>query len=99
MNMSEMRGELADAIRDSHVPNVKAILSKYDKEEYQPFMLTRMIKRMKAAERLARTIQKRNIEIQANLKLTRESLTRKRISPTITDYTSKLARTTRTANP
>jgi hypothetical protein len=80
MNMSEMRGDLADAIRDSHGPNVKTILEKYEKQAYPPFMLKRMIKKLKDAERLARAIQKRNVEIQAKLKSTREALLARRES-------------------
>ena len=63
MGMAEMRGLLADAIRDSHIANVKKQLVDYEKREGPEYLEKRRDKTLKDAERLARRMQRYNAQI------------------------------------
>jgi hypothetical protein len=73
MGMSQMRGELADAIRQTHVPNVKKILDGYCRRDDKEYWETRIDKKLKSAELLAKMVVRKSQEIVAAIQEVRES--------------------------
>ncbi len=78
MGMSEMRGALADAIRDSHVPRVTDLLKKYHVREEKEFLESRRDKELKDAVRLAKMVLGRSKKILDALEDIRKKRPKKR---------------------
>jgi hypothetical protein len=78
MGMAKMRGELADAIRASYADDVKKILAKYRSDPKPDYIEKIRDKRLKDAERLAKSVLRRNQEIIQAIQQERTSRAKKK---------------------
>lgn len=80
MGMSEMRGKLADQIRDSHLPNVSKLLAEYRDRDDEEYLEMRRDQMLRDAERLAKVVGERNRKILAAIQEVREIRARSKTS-------------------